>query len=171
MGALIHPFVQICLLRLRPQDLPSSAALLVLVLLAHTVIGVAVAAVNLGFGQAVAAGVIDTALLCGLTTGLLVLSNLRARAIQTLTALAGAGSIIGIVAYPVSLWIQDAHDASQESPALALLLLSVLGWSLVVSGHILRHALSAPYYLGLLVSVAFYWISVKILGGLFPIAG
>ena len=171
MGTLIHPFLQICLLRLRPQDLPTSATLLLLVLLVHTLIGVAVAAVDLQFGQAIAAGVIDTALLCGLTSGLLVLSNLRARTIQTLTALAGAGSVIGFVAYPVSLWIHDAHHASQESPALALLLLAVLGWSLVVSGHILRHALSAPYYLGLLVSVAFYWISIKILGGLFAISG
>ena len=171
MGALIHPFIQICLLRLRPQDLPSSATLLVLVLLAHTVVGVAVAAVNLQLGQAVAASVIDTALLCGLTTGLLVLSNLRARTVQTLTAMAGAGTIIGFVAYPISLWLYGAHDASQQSPGPALFLLSVLGWSLIVSAHILRHALSAPYYLGLLVSVAFYWISVKILGGLFPIAG
>ena len=171
MGALIHPFVQICLLRLRPQDLPTSATLLVLVLLAHTVVGVAVAAVNLRLGQAVAAGVIDTALLCGLTSGLLVLSNLRARTVQTLTAMAGAGSIIGFVAYPISLWLHGAHDASGQSPAPALFLLSVLGWSLIVSAHILRHALSAPYYLGLLVSVAFYWISIKILGSLFPITG
>ena len=28
MGALIHPFLQICLLRLKPQDLPASGTLL-----------------------------------------------------------------------------------------------------------------------------------------------
>ena len=73
MGALIYPFVQICLLRLKPQDLPSSARRCwVLVLAAHTVVGVAVASVNLRFGQAVAAGVVDTALLSGLTTALLI---------------------------------------------------------------------------------------------------
>ena len=169
MGALIHPFIQICLLRMKPQDLPSSGTLLVLVLVAHTLVGVAVATVNLRFGQAVAAGVIDTALMCALTTGLLMLRTLRERTVQTLTALAGAGAVIGFVAYPVSLWLHGAHAADEPSPVLGVVLLAVLGWSLAVSAHVFRHALSAPFYIGLLISVAFYWISVRILSGLFPL--
>ena len=169
LGALIHPFVQICLLRMRPQDLPSSATLLVLVLLTHTVTGVAAASVDLRFGRALAAGVAGTVLLCGLTTALLMLRTLRERTVQTLTALAGTGSVIGFMAYPLSLWIHDAPD--RQLPVLALVLFAVLGWSLAVSAHILRHALSAPFYLGLLVSIAFYWISVKVLSSLFPLGG
>ena len=175
MGALIHPFVQICLLRMRPQDLPSSSMLLTLVLLAHTAMGAIVAAVDLRFGQALVAGVIDTALLSGLTVALLMLQKLPERTVQTLTALAGAGSVIGFMAYPLSLWLHDAHVAGAASQApglmLGLVLFLVLGWSLAVSAHILRHALSAPFYLGLLVSIAFYWISLKILGSLFPPGG
>ena len=171
MSALIHPFFQICLLRMRPQDLPSSSTLLVLVLFAHTLLGVAVAAINLRFGQALVAGVADTALLCGLTTALLMLRKLHERTVQTLIALAGAGTVIGVVAYPVSLWLHSAYQANEQSTALATVLLMVLGWSLVVSGHIFRHALSAPYYLGLIVSIAFYWVSLKVLSNLFPIVG
>ena len=156
---------------MRPQDLPSSSTLLVLVLLAHTLLGVAVAAVNLRFGQAVVAGVADTALLCGLTAALLIQRKLHERTVQTVTALAGAGTVIGILAYPVSLWLHDAYQTNEQSPVLVTVLLMVLGWSLVVSGHILRHALSVPYYLGLLVSIAFYWISLMILSNLFPIVG
>ena len=69
----------------------------------------------------------------------------------------------------MSLWLHDAQDASEPSPAFMILLLAVLGWSLTVSAHILRHALSAPFYLGLIVAVAFYWISVRILGSIFPL--
>lgn len=169
MRALIHPFVQISLLRMKPQDLPSSGTLLALVLVAHTVVGVAVASVNLRFDHALAAGVIDTALMCGLTTGLLMLRTLRERTVQTLTALAGAGTVIGLVAYPVSIWLHQAHQANDPAPALGILLLAVLGWSLAVSAHIFRHALSAPYYIGLLIAVAFYWIAVRVLSGLFPL--
>ena len=156
---------------MKPQDLPSSGTLLALVLVAHTLVGVAVAAVDLRFGPALAAGVIDTALMCGLTTGLLILRTMRERTVQTLTALAGAGTIIGFLAYPVSLWLHDAHNANEQLPALGLLLLAVLGWSLAVSAHIFRHALSAPYYIGLLISVAFYWISARMLSSLFPLGG
>ena len=169
MSALIHPFVQICLLRLKPQDLPASGTLLALVLVAHTLAGVAVAAVNLRFAQALAAGVLDTALMCGLAAGLLVLRGLRERTVQTVTALAGAGAVIGFVAWPASLWIHGAHEANEASPALALLLVGVLGWSLTVSAHVLRHAISAPFYIGLLISIVFYWVSIRILGGLFPL--
>ena len=169
MGALIYPFVRICLLRMKPQDLPSSGTLLALVLVTHTLVGVAVAAINLRFGQAVAAGVIDTALMCALTTGLLMLRTLGERTVQTLSALAGAGTVIGFVAYPVSLWLHGAHEANETSPALGVLLLAVLGWSLAVSAHVLRHALSAPFYIGLLISVAFYWISITVLTSLFPL--
>ena len=169
MGALIHPFVQICLLRMKPQDLPSSGLLLALVLTAHVLVGMAVAGVNLRFAQALAAGVIDTALMCGLTAGLLMLRTLRERTVQTLTALAGAGAVIGFVAYPVSMWLHAAYQAREPAPALGVLLLAVLGWSMVVSAHVLRHALSAPFYIGLIISVAFYWISIRILSGLFPL--
>ena len=170
MGALIHPFIRICLLRMKPQDLPASGTLLALVLVSHTLVGVAVAAVNLRFGQAVAAGVIDTALMCALTAGLLMLRTLRERTVQTLTALAGAGTVIGLLAWPVSLWLHGAHEANEPSPVLGVLLLAVLGWSLAVSAHILRHALSAPFYIGLLISIAFYWISIRVLSSLFPLA-
>ena len=154
---------------MKPQDLPPSGTLLAVVLVAHTLVGVAVAAVSLGFRQALAAGIVDTALMCGLTTGLLVLRTLRERTVQTLTALAGAGTVIGVLAYPASLWLHDAHEANESSAAAGLLLLAVLGWSLAVSAHVLRHALSAPYYIGLLIAVAFYWISVRVLSGLFPL--
>ena len=169
MGALIHPFIRICMLRMRPQDLPSSSTLLAVVLVAHTLLSVCAAAIDLRFGPALVAGVADTALVCGLTTALLMLCKLRERAIQTLTALAGAGTVIGFLAFPISLWLHDAEAAHEQSPALMVLLLAVLAWSLAVSGHILRHALSAPYYVGLLVSVGFYWISVRILHGFFPV--
>ena len=171
MGALIHPFIRICMLRMRPQDLPTSSTLLAVVLVTHTLVGVCVAAVDLRFGPALVAGVTDTALMCGLTTALLMLCKLRARAVQTLTALAGAGTVIGFLAFPISLWLHDAEAAREPSPALMVVLLAVLAWSLAVSGHILRHALSAPFYVGLLVSVGFYWISVRILHGFFPAGG
>ena len=171
MGTFIYPFVYICLLRVKPQDLPSSSILLALVLFAHVLIGVIVSAVNLRFDQALAASIVDTALLCGLTSALLAVNRLRERTVQTLTALAGAGSVIGFLAWPLNISLHNAHAANEPSPVLVALLLAMLGWSLAVSGHILRHALSAPYYLGLLVSAVFYWISVQILNGLFPIGG
>ena len=100
--ALIHPFVQIILLRMNPQDLPASGTLLALALIAHAAAGAALASVNLRFDHALTAGVVETALMCGLTAGLLMLRTLSERIIQTLTALAGAGALVGFAAFPVA---------------------------------------------------------------------
>ena len=168
MRALIHPFVQIILLRMNPQDLPASGMLLALALIAHAAAGAALASVNLRFDHALTAGVVETALMCGLTAGLLMLRTLSERIIQTLTALAGAGALVGFVAFPVAKVLHIAYLAREPDPVFAVLLLVLLGWSLVVSAHIFRHAVSVPYYVGVLIAVAFYWISVRVLGGLFP---
>ena len=52
-----------------------------------------------------------------------------------------------------------------------ILLLAVVVWSLVVMGHVLRHALSAPLIIGLVVALIFYWIAVSVQNALFPLPG
>ena len=73
------------------------------------------------------------------------------------------------MAYPVSLWLHSAQEANVQAPVFGLLLLAVLGWSLTVSAHIFRHAISAPFYIGLLISIVFYWVSIRVLNSLFPL--
>lgn len=170
MYALVHPFVQLVLLRLKPQDLPPSPLLMGLTLVAHFVLGTALFLLlfKLPALQSVLASATGTILLCVMTLSLLYLNRLQARAVQVITALAGADVLVSVASLPVSTWLQMAlaSGASGELPGMLFLLL--LGWNLTVAGHVLRHALSAPLSLGLLVAVAFYIVSVNILRALFP---
>ena len=81
---------------------------------------------------------------------LLYLLNKAARINQTLAAMAGAGSLLGLVAFPLVL-MQGPENADGAVPvALSLVWVALLVWNLVVSAHILRHALSARLPLALL---------------------
>ena len=67
MQALIHFFIELCLLRRAPQDLPASATLLKVLVLAYLGVGILVgAATGQGLGDALAQTLVDTALLLGL---------------------------------------------------------------------------------------------------------
>lgn len=170
LHALIRPFIEICLLRLRPQDLPESTALLGLVLIGHTLSAILLSSIALPVGKALLAGTLDTILLAAMTVSVLYLQQLQSRLTQTLTALAGTGTLIGMVAIPLSNWLHAAHTTNTATGTPALLLLLLIGWSLTVAGHILRHALSTPFIMGLVLAMVFYWITINILNTLFPVA-
>jgi len=171
LRAIIDPFIQICLLRRGPQDLPTSGILLAIALTAQTVMTILLSGVTLSVPGALLSGVVDTALLVVLTGTLLYVQGRNVRVVQTLTALAGTGAIITLVALPLSGWLHGVDQAAGEGGFALLLLLILTGWSLAVAGHIFRHALSVPYFVGLVLAVVFYWISISVFRALFPLAG
>ncbi len=143
--------------------------LLGLVLIGHTLTAVLLSQIALPLGDALLAGIVDTVLLCAMTASVMYLQRLQNRLKQTLTALAGTGTLIGAVALPLSNWLHTAHEANSDAGAPALLLLLLIGWSLTVAGHILRHALSTVFIMGLVLAMVFYWITINILNGIFPV--
>ncbi|GMQ76568.1 MAG: hypothetical protein BMS9Abin01_1849 [Gammaproteobacteria bacterium] len=167
LRAVLSPFIQICLLRQGPQDLPTSGILLAIALTAHTVISILLSNMSLSVASALLSGVVDTALLVVLAGVLLYVQRRNTRLIQTLTALAGTATILTTIALPISGWLHGADQAAGEGGFALLLLLIITGWSLAVAGHIYRHALSVPFFVGLVLAVVFYWISVSVFRTLF----
>lgn len=168
---IVRPFVEICFLRRGPQDLPDSTFLLVIMLVAHTVTSILLSAIKLDVLNASLAGIMDTILVSALTGVILYLHGLKARIVQTLSAMTGTGAIITLAAIPLFTWLDGAQQSGASNPIAALLVLGIIAWSLGVSGHILRHALSIPYILGILIAFAFFWISHTVYGSLFFVGG
>ena len=168
MYALVHPFVQIALLRMKPQDLPWSPLLLWLALAAHWLLGVVVNTFRMALPGAVLSALLGTLLLAALTASLLYLNRLGNRLMQTLTALAGTDVVVGFVLLPVFASLHGNVERSAAGGVPGLLLLMLLAWSLAVTGHVLRHALGAPFPLGVVIALVFYVISVTVINALFP---
>ncbi|HSS65728.1 MAG TPA: hypothetical protein VLS27_14955 [Gammaproteobacteria bacterium] len=164
---LVRPFVEICFLRRAPQDLPDSTFLLALMLVAHTVTSILLNAVVLNGWNAMLAGFTDTLLVSILTASVLYLHSFSARIVQTLSAMTGTGAIISLVAIPLFSWHAGAQQSGSANAVGTLMVFGIVVWSLAVSAHILRHALSVAYFLGILVSVAFYGISYTVFSSLF----
>ena len=167
MRAILNPFIQICLLRQGPQDLPTSGILLAIALTAHTVMSIVWSNISQAAINAVLSGLLDTLMLVGLSTALLYAQRRKARVVQTLTALAGTGTIITFLALPVSGWLQNVDQSAGKGGLAMIVLFLLMVWSLVVVAHIFRHALSIPFFFGLMLALVFYGISISAFHALF----
>jgi len=149
VSVLFKEFFQICLLRRGPQDLPVSAELFCLVLLAYTAVSTLLSLPTNTLVLAVTSGLIEASLLLLISWLFLYLRSLPGRLLQTATALAGTGFIFSLFALPLFYWgVYFTSDPVVET-LISLLVLALMLWNIAVMTHILRHALSSSLILGL----------------------
>lgn len=168
MKQLVRLFAAICLLRAAPQDLPASRTLLGLPLGLYVLFAWLLAIPAYGQPRAVWVALLDSALLIAFIQILLHVLGRGARVPQTLTAMAGCGSLLGLLALPLVLWGQPSQAEEPVSGVLLYGWLLLLVWNLVVSGHILRHALSTSLGTGTGVALLYALFSMQIMAALFP---
>jgi hypothetical protein len=165
---LVRLFAAICLLRAAPQDLPASRVLLGATLGFYLLLTWLLAIPAYGQTSAVLVALLDTALLIAFIQALLYLLSRGTRILQTLTAMAGSGSLLGLVALPLVLWGQPSQAEEQVSGLLLYAWLLLLLWNLLVAGHILRHALSTSLGIGVGVALLYALFSMQLVAALFP---
>lgn len=166
MIRLLLRFLDICLLRLSPQDLPASSFLLGLSLLMYAALAFGTALLSLPLLPAFMLALIDAGLIAGLLWILLWIRDMLNRLPQTLSALYGAGAAMQLIALPLVLW----QSASVSAPAQglgALLLWIWLLWHLLVVGHVLRHAVSTILPLGMLLALLYVFVSFSVTRSVF----
>ena len=177
MLEIVRAFVDICLFRRGPQDLPASSFLLYSTLGAYAASGYLLSLVIYPAATSALASLTDTTLLVVLTLSLLYLNGLIGRAQQTLAALAGTGTLLAILALVPSYWFSwlSTHRETDAltrpvSELLELVVWSLVVWSLVVMGHIIRHALSTRWIVGLIVAVIFFSVAISVQRALLPLS-
>jgi hypothetical protein len=161
VAALARQLIELCLLRLGPQDLPYSPAATRAVLAALLVLQVAVGfATDAPPGAIAARLVVTVLLLVGVTTWLLRGRGFGNRATQTVLAQSGSGVLFSLAMLPAAFALMPYVDRGTGAappppqlmvPALAALVLFV--WKLRVDASIWRHALELAPPRALLLAV------------------
>lgn len=176
MQSLIRLFIDVALHRKGPQDVPAAGAMLGITLLAYLAMGAATlwpstSSVSMLIGQMA----LDLLLVVLIFGGLLVATGRAGRVTQTLSALFGTGALLSAIALPfvwtaVRVLADGAPVPGMEVPALlsTMGLFTLLLASLLVTGHIVRHALDWSYPAGVLTAVVYFAASVGAFRRLFP---
>lgn len=169
MVSLIKPFLQLCLLNQGPQDLPASRLLLAITAFLYLLVGMAMGWPYYGPVLSLVQSLFELALLWGFSWSLLRVRRHPGRFVQTAAALTGAGAVLGVLLLPLVYAIYRARMLGEPADLAALSYLAVLGWLLVVYGHIYRHALSLPHLgYGVLVALGFVVVAAGLIESLFP---
>ncbi len=152
-------WIDLCLLRANPQDLPASDFLLGLTMLAYLAVNVSLSLLSWALPRALAVSLADLLVLSAFAWTALQWRRKPARFRQTLTALTGTGTVLGLLALPMVAGLMAAQRAGGGAGALGLVWLALVVWSVVVLGHILRHALSVSFGTGIALGVLYTVLS------------
>ena len=168
MSRLLTIWLDICLLRAGPQDLPASRVLLGLTLTSYLLVSTLLSLPGYPAFTSLQIAAADLVLLVLFAASMLYLTGRAARFNQTLSALAGSGTLLGLLGLPLVHALYRAQDAEQVSLPVLLFWLLLMVWNLLVMAHIMRHALSTSLFVGLGVSLLYALLSMQIIVALFP---
>ncbi|MEJ2395776.1 MAG: hypothetical protein P8Z77_13630 [Candidatus Thiodiazotropha sp.] len=165
MKALLSAAVELCLLRLGPQHMPASPALLGLLLLLNLIVGSAgVMLRGIEFSKAMLESLFELVVMLLVLHLALKLTRKLSRFYQTGIALLLSGILLNLLALPLVSWNQSS--ATVESVLLQWLLIF---WIILVVGHIIRHAFNVDLNVGIAISLFYTLASWSLAAMLFPV--
>ena len=169
MLQLFNRFVDLCLLRCGPQHLPRSVGLMVFMVVIYVLVGFAYSTFFVEARYSPLRPLFSLSMLIGVPYALVAVRGMPERFVQTLTALAGTGSLISLAIFPMLGAIPDQNVALSAVQEIAYIgFIALYFWAFVVEGSIYRHALNIPLPLGIVLSLLLTIGLIFIDGALFP---
>jgi hypothetical protein len=163
-------FLEICLFRKGPQDLPEASALFWPSIVIYTFMSAVLSYPTQTVIVAMLSGFIETVMLLGITFLFLYLRSVPRRWMQVATALAGTGVIFSLLVFPLYyMRVYSLAGATAQDLIMTTIIL-LWFWNIAVMSHILKNALSSSYVLAALGALAYVAIIMLSLQQIFPIA-
>ncbi|MEM7027308.1 MAG: hypothetical protein AAF410_03665 [Pseudomonadota bacterium] len=163
---LFLAFLNICLFRKKPQDIPASTGLLAYALGAYALTAVLLLSVTETPVRAFFSAILEVSILGGFIYVLLTLTRKKSRYLQTLTSLYGIGAVLSLIALPVYILLsmypenQMGQDPIHGFSVLMLACLAI--WNLVIMSYVLRHALEAGIFTSFMLAISYMWLMLSI---------
>lgn len=162
---LIQLFLDICLFRKGPQDIPASRFLLGLILGLNLLVSTGLLLMEADVIQALFQAACAMGLMFAFLYLVLRLARLTPRFLQTATAALGSDTVFTLAALPLMV---TGQLQPEWQGALSLLLSALMLWAIAVLAHVLREALNLPYLAGFGLALAYTAGSLRIMMMWFP---
>lgn len=160
----IRTFVEICLFRQGPAEIAASKSLFKLSLLVYLLAGLAVNLLDGSWQMSLWVSVTELILMLGFAGLVLKLADKLPRYQQTVTALAGTGTLLAILAWPLLWFFYGLEEQAQPSNLLLIGLMTIMLWSLMVHAHIYRQALDIRVGTAVALTIGYTILAVVITG-------
>jgi hypothetical protein len=174
MKALLRMLLDLCLLRIGPQDLPYSPPLTRALIIVNVGLGLLFVLVLGGGERDLWQLAISVLLMLLIPRLILRLRRREARYAQTQAALVGTGIPFTLLLTALALVLASGPTPTGDTPptplqgTVALLWLGLVCWKLSINGNIWRHALDWPKGAGLLLAIATLVVELAVIQMLLP---
>lgn len=163
MYQILKLFFDICLLKKGPEDFPASNWLFRAALFGCVVVDFLILVLSSDVFMAVLQAFVEIVFILGLTWIILTVANKRERFQQTAGALLATDALISFIAFPAMALLLT------NGPGIIFFVVLVLMiWHWIISGHIFSHALDQPFPFGLGVAFLYILVSMQVMAMLFP---
>ena len=166
----IRTLIDICLLRGKPQDLPTDRSLVWQTALLSIASNFAIDNLHPNAGMRFLFASTQAALLGAVVWGALRLRGFPQRWMQTIAPLYASGALINLLAWPLFSLVIVPNAPASGNWAL-MLGVGMTVWFLAIMTNVMHHALELPVGRSALVSIACLMFSGLLLLLLFPMAG
>lgn len=156
------------LLNKGPQDLPYSQVLMKLSLLVYFLSGLPGILISLSFAQSMLAMLLDVLVLLAFVYACLRVFDLQARFVQSITALAGVGTVFQLLPLPLLYQLQGLQEGEQIAPGLSIFLLMLVSWNLAVITHVFRATFNVRLMAAMALTICYIVISYLVKETIFP---
>ncbi|HES75632.1 MAG TPA: hypothetical protein ENO09_01340 [bacterium] len=167
---LLRQLIELCLLRIGPEDLPGDARLPWFLAAGYVLSGGLLFMADEGFAAGMMQAALDAALLAGFVWAALKMREHPERFNQTYAALMGISLVISLLSWPL-FSAAPAEIAANELHPAQIGLLALLLWSLIAQGQVLRRALEVSAGMGLLLIFVYFMLSSLTIAALFSGSG
>ena len=169
LNRLLVLFLEISLLRKGPQDVPSSAFLVLSTAVLGLLSGVVVLSDSFaGPGGALGAQLLDLVLLTTFVYIGLQITGRLGRLYQALAAFFGCGVLINIATL-LAIALSGPVEEGALTGVGAMLHVFIMIWALVVIAHILRHTFEIAFMGGVALAVAYFLLVNSLVQQLFVV--
>ena len=141
MFDLIKLLFDICLLKKAPQDIPHSTSLLKLLVVVSVFINFLLMNISVNWFSALLKASVGVLMITGFSWICLYFTGRRARFCQTSCALLGTDVVLDVFALPVIATM----TVNQNSLLAFLVMVGLIIWHWVITGHIMRNALEQSF--------------------------
>lgn len=160
--SVAQKIIWMLLLKTAPQDLPYSVGLLVRVIVLYLLTGMMVVSDLIEPQLALGRMLLSITIILFFNYVLLSMLNLRARYMQTVSALVGTGIVFNLLAWPVLSYSGEEPASGALAVLISLLVLALISWEILVTAHIFRHTLNTKMTQAILLSMALFFFILTI---------
>lgn len=156
------------LMKAAPQDLPFSTGLMLRVIILYIISSIVVLGGQVELPLALGHILLSIAVTLSFSYVVLSSLNLKARFVQTVTALVGTGIAFNLLIWPVLNYGDSEQMSDLAKLVLSLVILMIVSWEVLVTAHIYRNALSVKMTQAVLLSMALFFVSLTLTQLIFP---